>query len=94
LHRVPQDINPNSSAQGVQMGGESLKVNMPPTPGVEKTAPESSKPPSLGGMQSSPSASGAPSPLKNDLSPASTGAPPNPKLAESPQEYSVESPVL
>jgi hypothetical protein len=44
LHRVPQDIDPDASTQDVQMGGESAKVNKPPTPGIEKTVQVSSKP--------------------------------------------------
>jgi hypothetical protein len=49
LRRVPQDINPDSSTQDVQMSGKFPKVDKTPTPNAEKTTRESSEPPSLGG---------------------------------------------
>jgi hypothetical protein len=62
----------------------SLKVDKPPTPNIEKIAPEPSKPLSPGGVQSSPGASGALSPsAKAAPSTNSAGAPPSPKMVES-----------
>jgi hypothetical protein len=79
---VPQDINLDASTQDTRTGGESPKVDKPPTPGAEKTTPKSLKPPSPSGVQGSPGAGGALSPpLKAALSPKSASQRP----AESPQ---------
>jgi hypothetical protein len=84
LHRVPWDINPDSSAQDVWASGESPKVDKPPTPNTEKTAPKPTQPLSPGGAQSSSSASGALSPsAKAGPSPNSIGASPGLKPAKS-----------
>jgi hypothetical protein len=40
LHRVPQDINPDSSAQDVRASDESPKVDKPLTPNTKKTMPK------------------------------------------------------
>jgi hypothetical protein len=40
LHRVPRDINPDSSAQDVRASGESPKVDKPLTPNTKKTMPK------------------------------------------------------
>jgi hypothetical protein len=51
LYRIPQDIDPVSSVKGVPTGGESPKVDKPPSPQAEKSAPESPKPSSPGNAQ-------------------------------------------
>jgi hypothetical protein len=61
LCRVPHDINPESPTKSVPTGGESPKVNEPPTPNAKETALEFSKPLSPCGARSSPNAGGAPS---------------------------------
>jgi hypothetical protein len=60
LCRVPQDINPISSAMRVPVGGESPKVDKPLSPQAEKTTPEPLKPLSPTGAQSPISAGGTP----------------------------------
>jgi hypothetical protein len=56
--RVPQDINPDSSAKSALVDNESPKVDKPPSPQTEKTMPESPSPKSARG---SPGNGGAPS---------------------------------
>jgi hypothetical protein len=82
LHRVPQDINLDASAQDAQIGGESPKVNKHVTPGAKKTTPKSSKPQNPSGAQSFLGTGGALSPpLKAAPSLKST----NPEPVESPR---------
>jgi hypothetical protein len=51
LCKVPQDMNPIPSAKSVPVSDESVKVDNPPSPQVEKTTPEPSKPLSSTGAQ-------------------------------------------
>jgi hypothetical protein len=48
---VPQDINLDSAVKSNPVGGESPKVDKPPSPQAEKSASEPSKPPSPKGVQ-------------------------------------------
>jgi hypothetical protein len=57
---VPQDINPDSSVKSAPTGGESLKVDKPPSPQAERTTPDTLKQSNLKGVRGSPSAGGAP----------------------------------
>jgi hypothetical protein len=60
LYIIPQDIDPVSSMKGAPTGGESLKVDKPPSPQAEKSAPESLKPPSPSNEQGSTGTEGTP----------------------------------
>jgi hypothetical protein len=92
---VPHDINLDSSTKSASIGGESPKVNEPPTPNIKETASESLKPLSPGGAHSSLGAGGALSlsaqaALSPNLAGASSGPEPvesSKKFPKSPQSY-------
>jgi hypothetical protein len=56
---VPQDINLNPSVKSSPTNSEFLKVDKPPSPLPERTAPDSLKPSSQKGEQGPPGAGGA-----------------------------------
>jgi hypothetical protein len=53
-------MNPDSTVKSAPVGGESPKVDKPPSPQVEKFAPEASKPPSPKGVPNPTAAKSAP----------------------------------
>jgi hypothetical protein len=83
---VPQDINSEPSMKSALVGGESPKVDMPPSPEAERTTQDSSKPPSPKGV---PNPAGAESALTSltlaTLSHDATGTYPRPEPAEFPE---------
>jgi hypothetical protein len=85
LHRVPQDINPDSSTKSVLMNGESSKADKPLTPNTEKSVPESSKLLSPGGTQNSLGVGGTPSSTQASPSLGPAGVFSGSRLVESPR---------
>jgi hypothetical protein len=92
LCKVPQDINPDSSAKSAPVDIESPKMDKPLSPPAKKNVPETSKPPSPKDVQGSPGTSGAPpSPTHAALGHNPVGASLGPEPIESP-ETSLPSP--
>jgi hypothetical protein len=58
MYGIPQDVDLVSSEKGVPVGGESPKVDKPPSPQAKKSMPESPKPPSPGNVQGPTDAEG------------------------------------
>jgi hypothetical protein len=76
----------DSSAKSAPVGGESLKVDKPPSPQADKTALEPLKPPSPKDARGSPSTGGAPpSPTHVVSGHNPVGASSGPEPAESPE---------
>jgi hypothetical protein len=74
---VPQDINPDSTTKGAPVGGESPKVDKPPSPQAEKYVAEPPKPSIPKGAQNPAGAEGAPtSPTHAALSHYAAGTSP------------------
>jgi hypothetical protein len=96
---VPQDINPDSTTKGAPVGGESPKVDKPPSPQAEKYAVEPPKPSNPKGAQNPASVEGAPtSPTHAASSHDAAGTSPWSELAmfpeaspPSPQSYGLRA---
>jgi hypothetical protein len=83
---VPQDINPDSPVKSTPTGGESLKVDKPPSLQAEKVTPDSlkpSKPKGAQGSHSSGCALTSPTRVTPDHDPAGASSVPGP--TESPR---------
>jgi hypothetical protein len=83
---VPRDINLDSATKSALVGGESPKVDKPPSPQAEKSTLEPPKPPSPKGAQSPTGADGALTPPSRAASSHdAVGTSPRPEPAEFPE---------